>query len=128
MYGVVILNKLYELTRLDAEEGPGVYKDIEEVGGDKERVMLLFTEVLKIPVENIVVLEDGNYEEVDALWDEIKLKYTAAGRKLNPKGETLFVIWYGGHGEMGGSAFTQISLNVQPDDTNRFFPLEASIL
>ncbi len=65
-------------------------------------------------------MEDASYDEVDDLWDELKKKYKAAAKS----GKNLFLFWYGGHGEMAGSATTQISLNsVDPD--KRCYPWES---
>ena len=52
-------------------------------------------------------MKDATYDEVDDLWIALKIKYRAAAKS----GKTLFLFWYGGHGEMAGSAMTQISLN-----------------
>ncbi len=84
----------------------------------------LFTEVLKIPHDNITVLTDVTYDEVDDCWLELKKKYREADKKEGP--ETLFILWYGGHGEMGGTAHTQICCNTQ-DDRKRLFPWEARL-
>jgi hypothetical protein len=86
--------------------------------------MELFTKVLKIPHDNITVLEDVTYDEVDACWDDLKVKYKKAEKKGGP--ETLFILWYGGHGEMGGSAHTQICCNTQDED-KRLFPWESRL-
>jgi hypothetical protein len=87
--------------------------------------MYLFKEVLKIKDDNIHALKDASYEQVDDLWMKLKLLYRAAGTKNGP--ETLFVIWYGGHGEMGGSATTQICCNSQDPD-ERLYPWESSLM
>ena len=64
---------------------------------------------------------------MDACWDDLKVKYRAASKKVNPEGETLFVIWYGGHGEMGGSATTQICCDSQ-DPSRRLYPWEKNLM
>jgi hypothetical protein len=80
---------------------------------------------LKIPEENIFTLKDGNWDEVEQLWDDLKKLYQAASRIGGPK--TLFLIWYGGHGEMDASATTQISVN-DPDEDKRCYPWEQKLM
>ena len=85
---VGIFNKAYGNTKC---------ANLEEVEGDAGRV-IEFLKVLKIPEKNIDVLRDATYDQVDECWDKLKKLYNNA--KKGPP--TLFVIWYGGHGEMGG--------------------------
>ena len=79
--------------------------------------------VLKIPRENITVVKDADYDKVDECWLMLRELYNKA--RTGPP--TLFVIWYGGHGEMGGSATTQICCNSQ-DPTERLYPWEESLM
>ena len=79
-----------------------------------------YLEILGIPEDNINILKDVTYDEVDDLWDDLKKKYRAAEKN----GKTLFIIWYGGHGEMAGSATTHISLN-ETDPDKRCYPWES---
>ena len=83
---------------------------------------LLF-KVLNIPDKNITVVRDADYNKVEECWESLKKLYNNA-RKGPP---TLFVIWYGGHGEMGGSATTQICCNSQ-DPERRLYPWESSLM
>ena len=64
--------------------------------------MELFKKVLQIPVKNITFLKDADYDKIDEECDKLKKLYNTAMKDGGPP--TLFVIWYGGHGEMGGSA------------------------
>ena len=122
--GLAIFNQEYGETRKHGDKVRGAYYNIDDVEGDCVRVMQLYKQVLKIPDDNIKVLRDATHDEVDACWDDLKVKYKAAGKKA---GETLFVIWYGGHGEMGGSATTQICCNSQ-DPRERLYPWEKQLM
>ena len=83
--------------------------------------MELFKKVLHIPDKNITFLKDATYDEIDECYDKLKKLYNTAMKAGGPP--TLFVIWYGGHGEMGGSAFTQICCNSQ-DKNLRLYRFE----
>ena len=65
----MIINKEYGETRKGQFTK---YSNIDEVEGDAVRVMYLFKEVLKIPVENITFLKDATYEEIDGCFDGLK--------------------------------------------------------
>ena len=124
MYAWGLFNKEYGLTRLGGEHPK--HDNIGDVVEDEERWRLTLG-VLKVPEKNIKILRDVTYDEVDDIWDELKQLYRAAEKN---KTNTLFLFWYGGHGEMGGSAFTQISLNVGPDvkPNKRCYPWESSLM
>ena len=79
-----------------------MYDDIEEVEGDLGRVTKLFKEILKI--QDVTVLRDATYVQLKKCFNKLKKKYNAANKTGDPL--TLFLIWYGGHGELGSSSFT----------------------
>ena len=109
-----IFNKNYGHTK---------YANLEEVEGDKTRVVQLYTEVLKIPEKNIKILDDASYDDLDDLWSYLKALYRDASK---PGQDTIFMLWFAGHGEMGGSALTQVCTNTQDPD-KRLFPWEARL-
>ena len=111
--GVMLLNEKY---------GKTSHKNLENVVGDETRVRALF-EFLGIPKTNIFYLKDGTLDEVEMLYARLKLKYLEANNN-GPK--TLFIIWYGGHGEMNGTATTHISLN-EADEALRCYPWEINL-
>ena len=73
VYGLVILNRKYEKTRVNGYPAPGAYPDLESIEGDRKRVMSIF-ELLGI--KNIIELYDRDYDEIDAeLLPELKKIY-----------------------------------------------------
>ena len=111
VYAVVILNERYGNT------GMGDLGEVVEVG----KILMKTFHNLGIPAKNITVLKDATYDEVEDCWDDLKEKYKAVAREIDPS--TLFITWYSGRGEMGGSGCTEISLNSKdPDKKN--YPLE----
>ena len=42
VYGLVILNKKYEKTRVNGYPAHGAYMDLDSIEGDKERVISIF--------------------------------------------------------------------------------------
>ena len=102
VYGLVILNKKYEKTRVNGYPARGAYMDLDSIEGDKERVISIFK---LLGITNIIELYDRDYDEIDdELLPELKKIYRESGKKLNNIQPTLVVIWYGGHGEMAGTA------------------------
>ena len=124
MYAWGLFNEEYGLTRLVGEHPK--HDNIGDVVEDEKRWIETLS-VLKVPKENIKILHNVTYDEVDDIWDELKQLYKAAEKN---KTKTLFIFWYGGHGEMGGSAYTQISLNVGPDvkPISRCYPWEKQLM
>ena len=61
VYAVMIINEEYGLTRTNKKEQP-TYKNLDDVVEDGKRVMKLFTEILKIPENNITALKDATYD------------------------------------------------------------------
>jgi len=91
------------------EYGRTTYKNIDAVDGDLERVMELYTQVLQIPQQNITILKDASYDEIEKLWQKLKDIYSNASHPTGQK--TLILAWVAGHGEMGGSAHTMLVTN-----------------
>ena len=109
-----VFNKIYE-TKFG-----GNLKGVER---DLENVMQIIKD-LGIPAENIKILEDATYNKVEDLWDDtLKGLYKTAGRTGT---KTLFIFWYGGHGEMAGSEATQIRFNTE-DPKVKCYPWEKQI-
>ncbi len=82
MYAVVIINKEYGRTRANANKTLR-YQNLGPVEQDLVRVRATLA-ILGIPESNIKVLEDVTFEGADACWDDLKTKYKAAGRKIDP--------------------------------------------
>jgi hypothetical protein len=62
---------------------------------------------------------------VEDYWELVlKKQYIEAERN---KTETLFIIWYGGHGEMAGSEATQIRFNTK-DPRKRCYAWERNLI
>ena len=118
VYAVVVINKEYGKTQANVNEKLR-YDNLDAVEEDLVKVREALT-ILGIPGSNITVLKDVTYDEVDDLWDDLKKKYRAAEKS----GKTLFIFWYGGHGEMAGSATTHISLN-ETAENKRCYPWES---
>ena len=56
-------------------------------------------------ITDIIELCDPTYDEIDdGLFPALKAIYKASGKDKNNIQPTLVVIWYGGHGEMAGTA------------------------
>ena len=56
-------------------------------------------------ITDIIELCDPTFDEIDGgLFNALKAIYRESGKNLNNIQPTLVVIWYGGHGEMAGSA------------------------
>ena len=64
---------------------------------DKKTVALLF-ELMQIAPENIIIFTDATYDEIDEAFKVIKSIATIAHNHKIKK--VLFVVWYGGHGEI----------------------------
>jgi len=82
VYAVVIINKEYGRTRANANAKLR-YPNLGPVEQDLVRVRATLA-ILGIPESNITVLEDVTFEDADACWDDLKTKYKAAGRKIDP--------------------------------------------
>ncbi len=118
VYAMLVINKEYGETQANVNEKLR-FDNLDAVEGDLDRVRETLT-ILGIPKSNITVLKDATYDELDDLWDDSKKKYRAAEKS----GKTLFIFWYGGHGEMAGSATTWMSLN-ETDPDKRCFAWES---
>ena len=56
-------------------------------------------------ITDIIELCDPTYDEIDeGLFHRLKAIYRESGKNKNNIQPTLVVIWYGGHGEMAGTA------------------------
>ena len=56
-------------------------------------------------ITDIIELGDPTFDEIDGvLHPALKAIYKASGKDENNMQPTLVVIWYGGHGEMAGTA------------------------
>ena len=74
---------------------------------------------------NILKCKDYTYDEMNQTFEMIKIKAILA--KHHPTQRVLFVVWYGGHGEIfEGSATTQVLTN-DPDATKRRYPFEQKL-
>ena len=74
---------------------------------------------------NIHKVKDATYDQMNKAFNIIKDKAIEA--KTNPTQRVLFVVWYGGHGEIfDGSATTQVVTN-DPDATKRRYPFEKKL-
>ena len=116
MYAALIVNKTYDF------QSTG-YNHLPEVEADKQNVLDTF-KFLGIKDDHIFKLYDSNYDDVDELWDKVKVIFRNAQKTRT---NILFIPWYGGHGEMyDGSTSTQILIN-DPDPTKRRYPWEKNL-
>ena len=112
LVGLAIFNEIYDKTE---------HSNLKEVRADAERVSKFFKS-LGIKNEDTTFLWNGTYQDLDKLVTELKLKYLAAQKDgVN----TLFVIWYGGHGAMLNTT-TQVVVN-ESDPKLRCYPLELNL-
>ena len=112
LVGLAIFNEIYDETE---------HSNLKEVRADAERVSKFFKS-LGIKNEDTTFLWNGTYQDLDKLVTELKLKYLAAQKDgVN----TLFVIWYGGHGAMLNNT-TQVVVN-DSDPKQSFYPLELNL-
>jgi predicted AAA+ superfamily ATPase len=88
VYGRAFFNEHYEKAG---------YDNLTSVNDDKKTVALLF-ELMQIAPENIIIFTDATYDEIDEAFKVIKSKAKIAS--TNPTMKVLFVVWYGGHGEI----------------------------
>ncbi len=112
LVGLGIFNEIYDKTE---------HQNLKEVRADAERVRKIFRS-LGIKDEDTTFHWNVSYQDLDELVAELKLKYSAAQKDgVN----TLFVIWYGGHGAMLNIT-TQVVVN-DSDPKLRCYPLELNL-
>ena len=116
MYGFAFFNKLYD------KAGS---KNLNSVAEDEKNVDSLF-QLMQIMEGNIYKFIDATHDEIKKAFIKIEKIATLAKTKT-PAQKVLFVVWYGGHGEMfDGSATTQVLTN-DLDETKKRFPFEQKL-
>jgi hypothetical protein len=112
LVAIAIFNEIYGKTE---------HQDLKAVKEDAIRVRKIFRS-LGIKDEDTTFHWNVSYQNLDKLVTELKLKYIAAQEDgVN----TLFVIWYGGHGVMLNTT-TQVVVN-DSDPKRRCYPLELNL-
>ena len=80
---------------------------------------------MQIPEGNIQKFKDATYDEINKAFN--KIEGIARVASTHPTQKVLFVVWYGGHGEMfDGSATTQVLTN-DSEETKKRFPFEQKL-
>jgi len=109
LVGLAIFNEKYEETP---------YPNLKQVRDDAEKVQKLFKR-LGIKSEDTTVLFDVKFIDLELLVNKLKEKYLLADKN---NVNTLFFIWYGGHGVLHRTS-TRMVLN-EKDPEKRYYPLE----
>ena len=116
MYGFAFFNKLYD------KAGS---KNLNSVAEDEKKVDSLF-QLMQIMEGNIYKFIDKTYDEIKKAFKEMQ-EIAIISKTKTPTQKVLFVVWYGGHGEIfDGSATTQVLTN-DLDETKKRFPFEQKL-
>ena len=108
------MNKLYDKTG-----HPDLTKHLEN---DADYLRKTF-ELMGVKETDTLWLRDSGYDNLEEkMLEEVQLKYVKARKNRT---NTLFFIWYGGHGSFYKTT-TYVNLN-EEDPKKRYYPLEMNI-